>query len=94
MRQYVITYDFTANAGQTRVVGRVDYELATSPEEAVDKMLNYLSYWDYTDITVTDCHEENWEEKYSKLPRKDEPAPTPPMPPPKPAQVEDDGELF
>lgn len=95
MNQYVITYDFTANDGKTRVKGRIDYELASSPKEAEEKMRDYLKYWKYTDITVTDCHEENWEEKYGKLPKLEEPVQeTPKPPPPTPVQCDDDGELF
>lgn len=77
-----ITCNFVANKGVTFVEGRVHFEHAASREEAESKTRSYLESQHYTDIVITDCHEETWEEKYRKLPRhpaleKEQPRPEP-----------------
>jgi hypothetical protein len=49
-----------------RVEGRVHFELAETREEAENKTREYLESWGYTDIKITDAHEETEEEKYGK----------------------------
>lgn len=61
--------NFVANKGKTFVEGRVHFELAASKDEAEGKTRKYLEEMHYTDIVITDCHEETWEEKYHKLPK-------------------------
>lgn len=95
------TCNFRANKGETFVEGRMHIELAASKEEAEAKTRSYLESQHYTDIVITDCHEETWEEKYRKLPRhpalkaeETPPPPKPPEPPPTTVTSDDSGELF
>lgn len=100
-----ITCNFRANKGETFVEGRIHFEHAASKEEAEAKTTAYLESQHYTDIEITESHEETWDEKYRKLPvhpalaaeRAPKPVPKPePAPQPK-AAPEDDGasdELF
>lgn len=96
-----ITCNFKANKGETFVEGRLHFEHAASKEEAEAKTTAYLESQGYTDITITDCHEETWEEKYRKLPKhpalKAEETPPPPKSPEPPSTTvtsDDSGELF
>ena len=94
-----ITCNFRANKGVTFVEGRIHFEHAASREEAESKTRVYLESQHYTDIEITDCHEETWEEKYRKLPKhpalQAEEKPAPPPPPPKPVETnENSDDLF
>ena len=66
IKYYRLTSSFDANGGKTHVKGRVHFELASSPEEACQKVVDDLKWWRYSNIEITDCHEETEEEKYGK----------------------------
>lgn len=66
IKYYRLTSSFDANGGKTHVDGRVHFELASSPEEAKQKVVDDLKRWGYSNMEITDCHEETEEEKYGK----------------------------
>ena len=49
-----------------RVNGRIHVELAWTPEEAAQKTTEYLKWWHYTNIKITEVHPESDFEKYTR----------------------------
>ena len=66
MQFYRVICDFDAHGGRVRVNGRIHVELAWTPEEAAQKTTEYLKWWHYTNIKITEVHPESDFEKYTR----------------------------